>query len=1100
MRAAGLGLSLTTAAAALMPAAGQATAAAAAEVKAAVAADTSTVPQQAYADAFAMTKIGEYRVGMASEDGGVAEIVKYNRDNERFYVVNGSAVPPSLDIVELKAGEMQLERKVDAKLLAESESGFAFGDLTSVDVNTAAKRVFVAVQAAGANDAGRVLELDYDGKLVRAYPAGKQPDMVKSTPDSRFVLTADEGEPRGGAGAPDPEGSVTIIDRSTGLSRQIGFGDESILDGGVHLRGAVDGNGQIVGKGPKSKAVTDLEPEYIALSADGRTAYVTLQENNAVAELDIAAGRFTAVRGLGLKDLSLPANALDLDGKDKQYKPVTADAYGVYMPDGIASFQAGGRLYLATANEGDATEWPGMTTASKVKSLKDKLAPGSAAAAFFGATKAYDDVEAMSDWGSDAIYLYGGRSFSIWDAADLKQVYDSGSAFEAITAERLPDVFNASNTNKKIDSRSTKKGPEPEDVRVGQVGERTLAFTGLERIGGVMAYDVTSPAAARFVSYVNTRDFGESGGENAMNTDSAPEGLEFIAAADSPTGQPLLLVAHEVSGTVALLQLETTRVELARRELALTAGEAAAQLEAKAVPGAGAPTVAALTYSSTRPDIASVDADGKVKPLQAGSAVIRVVSSDGYGVAELDVTVKAAAEPSVSPSPSPTPSASPSPTPAPTPVGGGGGIVVPTPSPSASPSPAPSPAAAAVQVSVSGGVAHGVLKLAAGADGFAEADAAEAGQALEQLQAAGAERRELELLAAAGTPSAAGLRLTADAAAKLAAAGLERVVLSAAGLASAEWSGDAFAAAVRAAGGGALSLEAKRAAGGAVRVSLAAGGKELSGEDAAAMRLSLPYEPAAVEASRPEAIVALDAAGQPVVRSVYRDGRLILAGSGSGSYRIGYEAAAYRDTAGTFMEAPAAFLTARGIVQGTADGVFSPQRALTRADLAVMLSRLAGAGASFGIGTDRAAAPALGGGNGSAGAAASAAGSGFADVPGGAYYAPAVAWAAAEGIAGGTGGGRFEPLAPVTREQLAAMLARFAVRAGWALPSGSAGAYADAAAISPFAQEAVSALAGAGIVSGRPGVDGQPRFAPQASATRGEAAAMLASFVQASVR
>ncbi|QJC53909.1 hypothetical protein HGI30_21865 [Paenibacillus albicereus] len=1092
MRMAGLGLTLTTASAGLVPAGGPAFASAAEAAGAgAASALAPTVTGQTYADAFAMTKIGEYRVGMASEDGGVAEIVKYNRDNGRFYVVNGSAVPPSLDIVELKAGAMQLERKIDAKLLAESESGFAFGDLTSVDVNKAAKRVFVAVQAAGANDAGLVLELDYDGKLVRAYPAGKQPDMVKSTPDGRYVLTADEGEPRDGAGAPDPEGTVTIIDRSTGLSRQIGFDDESIIGDGVHIRGGVDGNGQIIGKGPKAKAVTDLEPEYIALSADGRTAYVSLQENNAVAELDLAAGRFTAVRGLGLKDLSLPANALDLDGKDKKYAPVTANAYGVYMPDGIASYESGGRQYLVTANEGDATEWPGMTNATKVKNLKGLLAPGSAAAAFFGATSAYDDVEAMSDWGAEAVYLYGGRSFSIWDAADLKQVYDSGNAFEAITATRLPDVFNASNTNKKFDSRSTKKGPEPEDVRIGRIGERTLAFTGLERIGGVMAYDVTSPAEARFVSYVNTRDFGESGGENAMNTDSAPEGLEFIAASDSPTGQPLLLVAHEVSGTVAVLQLETTRVELARPELVLTAGEAAVQLEAKAVSGAGVPTVAALTYSSSRPDVASVDADGKVKPLRAGSAVIRVVSADGYGVAELNVTVKAAAEPSVSPNPTP------SPTPQPTPGGGGGGgIVVPTSSPSASPSPTPAPAGAAVQVNVSGGVASGVLELAAGADGFVEVSAAAAEQALERLRAAGADRRELELRAAAGTPSAAALRLTAEAAAKLAAAGLERVRLSAAGLATAEWSGEAFAAAARTAGAGAWSLEAKSGSG-AVSVTLIAAGKELRGADAAAVRLSLPYTLSAEEAARPEAIVALDAAGKPILRSVYRDGRLVLAGSGTGVYRMSCEAEAYGDTAGKYMEAPAAFLTARGIVQGTAAGVFSPQRTLTRADLAVMLSRMAGAGASGETGGASAAASS----NGRAEApAASAASGGFADVPTGAYYAPAVAWAGAEGIAGGTGGGRFEPLAAVTREQLAAMLVRFADRAGWALPSAGASAFADAASISPYAREAVHALAAAGIVNGRPGAGGQAFFAPQATATRGEAVAMLASFVQASVR
>ncbi|MCM3747693.1 choice-of-anchor I family protein [Paenibacillus pasadenensis] len=1015
----------------------------------------STVAEQVYANSFGMTKIGEYRVGMSNEDGGVAEIVKYNRDNGRFYLVNGSANPPSLDIVELQQGAMELHARVDIKALAEQENGFKFGDLTSVDVNTEAKRVFVAVQAEGAGDAGRILELDYEGNLVQVYVAGIQPDMIKSTPDGRYVLTANEGEPRDGAAGSDPEGSVTIVDRSAGTSRHVKFDDSSVIGESVHIRGAADAEGQITGKGDKSKALTDLEPEYITLSSDAKTAYVTLQENNSIAVLDIEEGRFSSVQGLGLKDLSLPKNALDLNAKDKKYVPVTADAYGVYMPDGVASFQSGGRTYLVTGNEGDATEWPDMTNVSKVKSLKGSLDPASAAAAFFGGTTAYDDVEAMSDWGSGGIYLYGARSFSIWDAETMKQVYDSGNAFEAITAERLPDHFNASNSNNKFDSRSTKKGPEPEDIKIGRVGERTLAFTGLERIGGVMTYDVTSPEGAEFVNYTNTRDFTAVGGENAMETDSAPEGLEFISAEDSPTGQPLLLVAYEVSGTVGLMQLDTTRVELDREELRIAANGAAVQLNAAVTPGSG--TVVSVTYSSSNPEVVSVNAAGLVTPHKAGSAVITAVSSDGYGLDKLNVTVVEASVPSAPPSFTPTPAPS----------------VSPTPTPSQQP----------FQVDVSEGTASGVWKLEAKSGDkvpTAELTLEQATKAADALKAAAAERRVLELqLNVPAGAAASEIHIAADAAAKLAESGLDAVRLNA-GVLTAEWTGEAFLQAVKAAAGKPLSLKVERAGGAngtSFSIRLAAGEALLPLEAGGKVRLSLSYSPAGAEKARPEALVVLGANGSPLVLSQFKEGTFVVEGAESGTYRIAHDPASFKDTAGKFMEQAAVFLAARDIVKGTSADGFSPQRQLTRADLAVMLSRIAGPEAV-------------------ADAAAGASGS-FKDVPASSYYAAAVSWAAAEGITGGTGSGKFSPKEAVTREQLAAMLLRFADASGWKLATEAKDVlFSDAAQISAYARDAVAALASAGIISGRPAEDGSAAFAPNAAASRGEAAAMLAAFIQ----
>lgn len=504
-----------------------------------------------------VTKISEYRVGTSHKDGGVAEIVKYNKDNGKMYIVNGASHPPSLDIVALtNEAVLTKDKSISVKALAETD-GFSYGDLTSVDINTARKRVAVAVQEQNPLKKGKILELDYDGNLLATYEAGVQPDMVLYTKDGRYILTADEGEPRTAAG--DPEGSVTIVDTVTGESVQVKFDDPTVIDDLVHIRGASDpATGQIWDHGSKERAITDFEPEYIALSADESLAYVALQENNAIATIDIAARKVLSVRGLGFKDYNDPKNALDLV-KDGIIDLENVPFYGIYMPDGIASYSVNGQLYLLTANEGDATEWPeddphriNMTT---IGELKDKLVPGSDIVQFLSTTNRYDKVEVVSDMSKDGIYMLGGRSFSIWNADTMELVFDSGSDFETITAQRLPEYFNASNSKEVMDDRSAKKGPEPEYVTVGQVGDRTYAFVGLERIGGVMTYDVTNPENPVFANYINTRDFTKG-----LETDTGPEGLEFIPAKFSPTGYPLLLVANEVGGTVAVLQLNVEPV------------------------------------------------------------------------------------------------------------------------------------------------------------------------------------------------------------------------------------------------------------------------------------------------------------------------------------------------------------------------------------------------------------------------------------------------------------------------------------------------------------------------------------------------------------
>jgi hypothetical protein len=122
-------------------------------------------------------------------------------------------------------------------------------------------------------------------------------------------------------------------------------------------------------------------------------------------------------------------------------------------------------------------------------------------------------------------------------------IWDSGDELEQRTAVLIPELFNSEeNDPDEFDARSDNKGPEPEGAVTGKIGFRTYAFIGLERVGGIMVYDVTIPWAPKFVEYARTDD-------------TAPEGLVFIGARESPNGKPLLVVSHEGTGTVRIFEI-----------------------------------------------------------------------------------------------------------------------------------------------------------------------------------------------------------------------------------------------------------------------------------------------------------------------------------------------------------------------------------------------------------------------------------------------------------------------------------------------------------------------------------------------------------------
>ena len=511
-------------------------------------------------DSIDVKKIAGYSIGLTNEDGGIAEIVKYNSDNQKFYVINGYG--QTIDIVSLKKlnsskKEHVLKKQKSINIAkAVNTDTFTYGDLTSIDINTSKDMIAAAVQDADYTKNGKIVVMNYNGKILKTYDAGVQPDMVKITADGKYILTANEAEARGGLNLEDPEGSVTIVEVKTGKATQVKFNDENVIENDVHIRK----------NGTKADAVKDFEPEYIAVSDDGKKAFVTLQENNAIATVDIEAGKVLSVKSLGYKDHSLAGNELDA-AKNGKIEIERLPILGAYMPDSVAYVNISGVDYLVTANEGDATEWPEedptFINVANFKDVKDTITlntdhfkgmTAEEVQAAFDKMKTsgdYNKLEVLTDRGNDAIYTLGGRSFSIWKADTMELVYDSGSDFETITAQRFPDVFNWSNDDTEFEKRSTKKGPEPEDVKIGMVGGQIYAFVGLERIGGVMTYNISNPKDAKFANYINSRDFSQ-----AIAGDVSPEGIEFIGSESSPTGRPLVLVGNEVSGTVSVNELQ----------------------------------------------------------------------------------------------------------------------------------------------------------------------------------------------------------------------------------------------------------------------------------------------------------------------------------------------------------------------------------------------------------------------------------------------------------------------------------------------------------------------------------------------------------------
>jgi hypothetical protein len=528
-------------------------------------------PEGSDVESLAIERVGRYETG--EFDGG-AEIVAYDAARSRLFVVNsGAGRVEVLDVSDPAAPEQVAV--IDAA--ADVPDG---GGANSVDV--VGDLVAVAVEHEDPQEPGFIALYDAPSlRLLAIDEVGALPDKVTISPDGNYVLSANEGEPATDeepGSRTDPGGSVSIIDVSDGTGgvrpTTLGFTPfddrvESLREEGVRVYGAS-------AEDDDPKPSTDFEPEFITVSADSETAFVSLQENNAVATVDIPSAEIVDVSGLGFKDFSIEGNELDTSDADAgdadaislQNWPVK----GMYQPDAIATYEVAGTRYVLTANEGDSRDFEEATVADLTLAT-DAFAPRLSENAYVDSVEELQQPEHLGnlevtnqlgdpddDGEFEELYLFGGRSFSVFEVTDdgLSLAYDSGSEFERTYAEQFPAGFR----------NSTESGPETEAVELGQVGDRTFAFVGIERGSGILVYDVTTPTEARHVTTVLNRDFSVGFGDLAADAEAnpesddpgragdwSPEGVEFIPAGESPTDAPLLAAGYEVSGTVALFEV-----------------------------------------------------------------------------------------------------------------------------------------------------------------------------------------------------------------------------------------------------------------------------------------------------------------------------------------------------------------------------------------------------------------------------------------------------------------------------------------------------------------------------------------------------------------
>ena len=414
-------------------------------------------------------------------------------------------------------------------------------DISPYGVNVNSVAVFegnVAMAIENTNKQATGFIAIYDTKTLKeknVFEAGALPDMIAYSSKGNYLLSANEGEPNEDYTV-DPKGSVTIYNTKANTHTNVEFDlSDNELDG-FKQKG-------LRSFGKNASFSQDVEPEYLTISEDEKTAWVVLQENNAIAEIDVVNAKLNKILPLGFKDFSIEKNKLDVSDKDGKIQLNTwGNLKALYLPDAITKIKVDGITYLITANEGDSRDYLGFSEEARVSEIKldtvvfpnAKEIQRDEQLGRLKITKTLGDIDNDGDY--DELYAFGARSFSIWDTAG-NLVYDSGNEVAKLTMKNSK-AFNQN------DSRSDDKGSEPEALATIKIKGKTILFVGLERTNGVLMYDISNPKQPVSLEWINHEG------------DISPEGLFVIPAFESPNNQNVLVVSNEYSGTISLFEVK----------------------------------------------------------------------------------------------------------------------------------------------------------------------------------------------------------------------------------------------------------------------------------------------------------------------------------------------------------------------------------------------------------------------------------------------------------------------------------------------------------------------------------------------------------------
>ena len=464
-------------------------------------------------------EIGTITIGAT----GAAEISAYDEVSKKLFTVNNSGTN-KIDVIDLSNPSTPV-------LLASIDLVAYNGAANSVATYNG--KLAVAMESTvSKQDSGKVLVFDTTiYSLIKQIAVGALPDMITFSADGKFILTANEGEPNDDY-SKDPDGTVSIIEVNNNYAvTTLDFSSFS------SQLSTLKANGFRIAS-PTNNFASDIEPEYITISSDSKTAWVTLQENNGVAKIDLTTKKITNVFPLGFKDYNLTENIMDISDKDAGFLPNSWKAKGMFQPDAISNFEVNGTTYFVTANEGDAREYSAFVDVKRINDVSVVLDP----TIFPNAATLKVDTnmgrlnintkmgDTDGDGDFDELVSFGARSFSIWNGSTGKIVFDSKNDLD----KRAQDlgVYD--------DKRSDDKSVEPESVVVVKIGTKNILFVGLERADELLVYDVTNPVSPVFLQSLKTGD--------------APEGLLFIPAEKSPTKRSLVVVSSEGDGSVKIFQ------------------------------------------------------------------------------------------------------------------------------------------------------------------------------------------------------------------------------------------------------------------------------------------------------------------------------------------------------------------------------------------------------------------------------------------------------------------------------------------------------------------------------------------------------------------